>query len=380
MGHFLTEDQAAFRDAAEAFARKEIEPIANQIDQTESTPPELYRKVAEQGFFGLYIPEEYGGVGGDFVSTCLVLEELAKASPALAGVLAVEMILCPRIILHAGSEEQKRRILPRSASGERVMALSQTEPAGALNTAFHQTRLTPDGNNWRLNGAKLFCTQGEGKTYLVFCRTEQNGEQGYGCVIVEQEQDGFHVAPYEQKLGWRGTNTGGISFDDVLITPDNIVGNLLTANMEAIIPGASQPNTVAHAVTSLGCTVGLFDKTLAYVKDRNLYGEPMSRLSPVSDRLASIWTRIEAMRALCYTAARYVDAGQPGHYGSICKSWVCDTAFECCSTLLQMWGGSGMMDSTGVNRYFRDARAKMVAEASTEMHHDMIAKELLGLA
>ena len=381
MSHFLNDEQAALREAAAQFARKEIEPIANQIDRDEHTPPELYRKIAEQGYFGLYIPEEYGGTGGDFLTTCMVLEEFAKASPALAGVLAVEMILCPRIVIAAGTEDQKRRILPLSASGERAMALSQTEPAGAFNTAYHQTRLTADGNNWRLNGSKLFCTQGEGKTYLVFCRTERGGEKGYGCVIVEREQEGFEVAPYEDKLGWRGTNTGGISFTDVLITPENIVGDLLTANIEAIIPQAAQPNTIAHAATSLGCTVGLFEKTLEYVKSRNLYGEPMSRLSPIKDRLASVWTKIEAMRSLIYIGARYVDEGRGDLlYGSMCKAWVCDTAFECTSTLLQMWGGSGMMDSTGVNRYFRDARAKMIAEGSTEIHHDTIAREILGLA
>ena len=379
MSHFTTDDQAALRDAASVFARKEIEPLAARIDREERTPPELAAKVAEQGFLGLFIPEEYGGAGADLTACCLVLEELAKASPAFAGLLSVQMILCPEVILAVGNEEQKRRLLPPSARGERVMAYSQTEPAGAGNTPFHQTKLTPDGNGWRLNGAKLFCTQGEAKTYLVMCRTERDGVQGYGCVIVEQEADGFQVAPYEDKLGWRGTNTGPISFTDMVITPENVVGDLLTGNSDFFMI-ANQSSFLGHAATSLGCAVGMFEKTLAYVKERSLYGEPMHKLSPVADRMGMAWNKIEAMRALLYTSTRLFDDGRRDLVlGSTCKSWVCETAYEVCHTLLQMWGGSGMMDSTGVNRYFRDARAKLIAEGATEMHTSIIAKSVLGL-
>ncbi len=379
MSHFITEDQAALRDAAAVFARKEVEPLAARIDREERTPPELSAKVAEQGFFGLFIPEAYGGLGADLTSTCLVLEEIAKASPSFAGLLSVEMILCPLVLLAVGNEEQKRRLLPKTASGERLMAYSQTEPSGAGNIEFHQTRLTADGNAFRLNGAKLFCTQGEARTYLVMCRTERDSQKGYGCVIVEQEAAGFEVAPYEHKLGWRGTNTGPIAFTDIVITPENVVGDLLTGNQDFFMI-ANQASFLGHAVTSLGCAVGMFDKTLAYVKERSLYGEPMHRLSPVSDRLGTVWNKIEAMRALLYTSTRLYDDGRRDLLlGSTCKAWICETAFECCNTLLQMWGGSGIMDPTGVNRYSRDARAKMIAEGATEMHTSIIAKQVLGL-
>jgi butyryl-CoA dehydrogenase len=379
MSHIMTEEQAALRNAAAVFARKEIEPLAMQIDHDERTPASITRKIAEQGFFGLFIPEEYGGSGADLTSCCLVLEEIAKASPAYAGLLSVQMILCPAFIMGLGSNEQKARLLPPSASGERLMAISQTEPAGAGNIDKHLTRLTRDGNSYRLNGAKLFCTQGDAKTYLVMCKTEHDGRKGYGCVIAEQEADGFSVAPYEDKLGWRGTNTGAISFTDVLITPENIVGNLLTATQDCFVP-AVQPSTIGHAATSLGCAAGMFEKTLSYVKDRSLYGEPMHRLSPVSDRLAMVWNKIEAMRALLYTATRLFDDGRKdGMLGTTCKAWICDTAFECCTILLQMWGGSGMMNATGINRYFRDARTNMIAEAATEMHNAIIARRVLGL-
>lgn len=375
MSHFLTDDQRAMRDVAARFARTELMPIANEIDLTETTPEWVTRRCGELGFLGVFIPEEYGGIGADLTTACLILEEIAKASPAFAGVLSVEMILCPETVRILGSEEQKRRLLPPSASGERVMAYSQTEPSGAGNIAFHQTRLTPDGNGWHLNGYKLFCTQGHAKTYLVMCRTRQEDAEGYGCVIVEAEDTGFEVHPYEDKLGWRGTNTGPIAFSDVSISADDVLGNLLTGAADHA--PANEVSFLGHAATSLGCMEGLFDLTVDYIKQRNLYGAPMTQLSPVTDRMAQIWTKIEACRAMLYASTRMHDeGGMTLPLGSGCKAFICDTAFECTSQLVQMWGGSGMMNSTGVNRYMRDARTKMVAEATTEMHHSIIASSL----
>jgi len=172
------------------------------------------------------------------------------------------------------------------------------------------------------------------------------------------------VQTYEDKLGWRGTNTGPIAFTDVRISADDVLGDLLTANAD--IAPVNQASFMGHAATSLGCVEGLFDLTVSYVKDRNLYGEPMSRLSPVTDRLAQVYAKIEACRSLLYASTRLLDeGGMTGPQGSVCKAYICDTAFDCTSTLLQMWGGSGMMNSTGVNRYMRDARAKMIAEGAT---------------
>jgi len=372
MSYFLTEDQEAMRRVAQKFAREELMPIANQIDLDEHAPEWLTKRCGELGFLAIRIPEAYGGMGGDLTTACIILEELAKASPAFAGLLSVEMILCPGVVDILGTDAQKRRLLPDSASGHRVMAFSQTEPAGAGNTKFHQTRLTADGNAWRLNGHKLFCTQGAAKTYLVFCKTERDGQQGYGCVVVEREDEGFEVQKYEDKLGWRGTNTGPIAFNNVKISADDVLGDLLTGNAD--IAPVNQASFMGHAATSLGCVEGLFDLTVAYVKDRTLYGQPMHRLSPVTDRLAQIYGKIEACRSLLYSSTRLLDEGKmTGPQGSICKAYICDTAFECSSQLLQMWGGSGMMNSTGVNRYMRDARAKMIAEGATEMHHAIIA-------
>lgn len=375
MSYFLTEDQEMMQDVARKFARDELMPIANDIDINEETPAWVTKRCGELGFLGVTIPEAYGGIGADLTTACVLLEEIAKASPSFAGLLSVEMILCPGVVNLLGTEEQKQRLLPPSATGERVMAYSQTEPSGAGNIPAHQTRLTEDGNAYRLNGHKLFCTQGQATTYLIMCHTSRGDEQGYGCVVVESDAAGFDVQKYEDKLGWRGTNTGPIAFTDVSLSSEDVLGDLLTGNAD--IAMVNQASFMGHAATSLGCVEGLFDLTLEYVKDRNLYGEPMFKLSPVTDRIASIYNKIEACRSLLYASTRLLDEGKMVMpQGSVCKAYICDTAFECTSQLLQMWGGSGIMNSTGVNRYMRDARAKMIAEGATEMHHSIVAMTL----
>jgi butyryl-CoA dehydrogenase len=373
----LTEEQAALRDMAAAFARKEVEPIATRIDLDEVVPGSLVAKAAELGLFGLYTDPAYGGAGADLVSTCLVLEEIAKASPAFAGTLTVQMVLCPQTVELLGSEAQKLRLLVPHCTGERPMAYAQSEPAGTANITAHLTRLTPHGPGYVLNGAKLFCTQGSARTYLVMCRTrDREGHEGFGCAIVDREAAGLEVGPYEDKLGWRGTNTGPLSFDDVAIGEGDILGDMLTAAISH--KRANVANVLAHSATAVGCAQGLFDKTLDYVKQRRLYGRDMHELQPISYWLADCHARIVACRALVYSSVRQFEAGVlPPEQPHICKAFVCETAFEVTVKLLQMWGGAGIMNTTGVNRFMRDARAKCVAEGASEMHQAIIANHLL---
>ena len=377
MSYFLSEEQELIRDTARRFAQSELDPVANQIDREDSVPDALHHKAAELNFFGLFTPEPYGGMGQNLTSVCLVLEEIAKASPSYAGVISVEIILCPAALAIAGTEEQKRRYLIPSARGERLMAWSQTEPAGGGNAPYHLTRITPDGNGYRLNGLKLFCTQGRAETILVMGKTSHEGTTGYGCVLVDKSMPGVEPAPYEAKLGWRGTNTGTIGYNNVFIPPENVLGDLITG--AADLWQANVPSFIGHAATSLGCAQGLFDKTVAFVKERNLYSRPMYNCQPVSYWLAECYAKLEAMRSLLYTTARRWDAKLPDPVMStVCKAWICDTAFDVTHRLLQLWGGSGIMDSTGVNRYMRDARTNMVAEGASEMHYDMISAHVLG--
>jgi butyryl-CoA dehydrogenase len=378
---WLNEDQRALRDMAATFARKELEPIANQIDLDEHTPDELVAKAAALGLYGLYTSPEYGGSGADMVSVCLVAEELAKASPAFAGMLTVQMVLCPKTVEILGTEEQRLRILTKNSSGERLMAYSQSEPAGAANIGHHLTKVTPDDasgiGGYRIDGAKLFCTQGTAGTWLVMAKSkDRNGNEGYGCFVVEREDEGFEIAPHENKLGWRGTNTGPISFNNVFLSEDDVMGDILTAGFSH--RAANQANLLAHVATSVGCAQGLFDKTIDYVKQRRLYDRDMADLQPIGYWLAECHAKITTCRDSLYSTVREFEAGtmSPEKH-NICKAFIGETMFDVCVKLVQMWGGSGIMNSTGVNRYMRDARAKCVAEGATEMHYAIIANQLL---
>lgn len=376
----LTDEQEMLRDMARKFTEREVEPIANQIDIDDCVPDSLLNECAKLGFYGLYTSEVYGGLGQNLTSACLVIEEISKASPALGGMLSVQIILCPATLEMVATEAQKQKYLVPSALGERVMAWSSTEPSGTVDYFRHQARIEEHGNGYRLNGLKIYCTQGNAETFLVFARTTKDGKEGYGGVIVERGMEGFNPAIPEDKLGWRGTRTGTIAYDDIIIPRENLLGEFLTGRWEAA--PANSLGGIGHCASALGCLEGMFEKTVAYVKDRNLYGAPMHRLQPISYWLGQIWAKKEACRTWLYALVQAYDEGDLSVVREMgaCKAYLCDTVFECTNQLLQMWGGAGIMNSTGINRYFRDARTKMIAEGSSEIFYDAISSSLLGKA
>lgn len=377
MSNFMTEEQVLMRNVAREYAQNEVEPRATEIDKKDEFPEDLVKRAAELNFFGLMIPEKYGGLGSDMSTACIVLEEIAKASPALAGFLSVQIALCPVAVNTAGTEDQKRRYLIPSAKGEKLMALSQTEPSGVGNIAAHQTALTPDGDGYRLNGLKIFCTQGSASVYLVAAKTSLNGQMGYGEAIVEKGMPGFEVGKYEDKLGWRGSQTGTILFKDVFIPKENILGGLLTGNQD--IGLGNLAGNLGHAAGSLGCAEGAFAKTVKYVKERNLYGVPMHMLQPLSYWLADAYTKIEACRSLLYTTTKMFDEGKiDPNMVFTCKIFICETAVQITSNCLQMWGGHGIMTDVGINRYLRDARTNTIAEGASEIYMSSIAQSVLN--
>lgn len=376
MSHFITEEQELMRNVAREFAQNEVEPRANHIDKYDEFPADLVKRAADLNFFGLMIPEEYGGLGSDMTTTCIVLEEIAKASPALAGFLSVQIALCPVAVNVAGTDEQKQKYLVPSAKGENLMALSQTEPSGVGNIAAHETVLTADGDGYRLNGLKIFCSQGNASVFLVAAKTSEGGQTGYGEVIVEKGMPGFEIGKYEEKLGWRGSQTGTILFKDVYIPKENILGGLLSGNMDIGIGSLS--GNLGHSASSLGCMEGLFEKTVKYVKERNLYGVPMAMLQPISYWLADAYMKIETCRSLLYTTTQMFDQYNLNpNMVMTCKVHICETAVQVCSNLLQMWGGHGIMTDVGVHRYLRDARTNTIAEGASEILMSAIAQSIL---
>lgn len=376
MSYFLTEEQELIRNAAREFAQNEGEPGAIDMDLKDEFPADLIQRCAELNFFGINIPVEYGGIAAGVTTACVVVEEISKASPALGSLLMVHTSW-PAALVMSGTDYQKQKYLPKSASGECLGALAQTEPAGALNIMAHQTCLTPDGDGYRLNGLKIFCTHGNAKAFLVGARTKVDGKEGYGYVLVDEGAPGFEIGQIENKLGWRGSNTGTVLFKDVYVPKENVVGDLL--NGAQAIGMAALFGNLSHSASALGCAEGIYAKTITYVKERNLYGYPMTVLQPISYWLADIYTKIEACRSLLYSTTRMFEEGNiRPEMAFTCKAYICETAFEVSNKCLQMWGGHGIMNDVGINRYVRDARTKVIAECTTEMHLTNIAQIILA--
>lgn len=376
MSYFLTEEQELIRNLAREFTKNEVEPRAAEIDAKDEFPADLVKRCGELGFLGVHIPEEYGGTNTGITTACVIIEEISKASPTLGGLLMI-YTSWPAGIAFGGTKEQKEKYLPGLATGEHLGTLAQTEPAGAMNIGAHETKLTRNGHGYILNGLKIFNTHGDATVWLVGARTSRNGDNGYGFVLVDKDTPGFEIGKNEKKLGWRGSGTGTVIFKDVHVPEENVLGDLI--NGAASFGMGALYGNLTHAAASLGAAEGLFDKTLAYVKQRNLYGVPMTMLQPVSYWLADAYVKIEACRALLYDTTRLFEEGKVRpDLASACKAYICDTAFEITSRLMQLWGGHAIIDDTGINRYMRDARTALTAEGSSEMHLANISQIILA--
>ena len=381
MSYFLTEEQELIRNIAREFSQEEVEPRAKEIDLTDEFPVDLHKRCGELGFFGVHIPEEYGGTNAGLTAQCVIIEEISKASPALGGLLMVQMSW-PEGIVASGSEKQKK-YLPGLATGEEVGALAQTEPSGAVNVDAHETRLTPNGDHFLLNGLKIFCTHGGATLYLVGARLELDGQDGYTFVLIDKDRPGLEIPKGEKKLGWHGTETGTVIFKDVVVKEEDFMGGEIfsTSNLmeDNSLGAGSFYGNLATAANSLGCAEGMYNKTLAYITQRELYGMPMPLLQPISHRVGKMYATIEACRAMLYDSCRMFDEGiMRPDLALSCKGWICDTAYDIINECMMMWGGHSIMDDTDVHRYLRDARTQMHAEMTSDMHYAFVAQMLLS--
>ncbi len=382
MSYFLTEEQELIRNIAREFAENEVAPRVKEIDRTDEFPVDLHKRMGELGFFGVHLPTEVGGTQAGLTTQCVIIEEISKVSPMLGGLLMVQMSW-PAGIAVAGSEEQKKKYLAKLATGEEIGALAQTEPAGAMNIDAHQTRLTPEGDHFLLNGLKIFCTHGGATLYMVGARLELDGKDGYTYVLIEKDRPGLQVPKGEKKLGWRGSETGNVIMKDVVVRAEDFMGGKVYRSLnlmeDSSLGAASFYGNIATAANSFGAAEGIYYKTLEYVKQRTLYGVPMTMLQPISHRIGKLYAELEACKALLYDSCRLIDQGvmRPDLAFS-CKGWICDKSYEIANECMIMWGGHSVMDDTDVHRYLRDLRMGMHAEMTSDMHYAFVAQMILS--
>jgi butyryl-CoA dehydrogenase len=375
----LTEEQTMARDAVREYAEAEIAPRAREYDEAEKFPLEQLSGLAEIGCLGMIIPEQYGGAGFDTVSYALALEEIAKADASVAVIVSVTNSVCCFPILSFGTEEQKQKYLIPLAKGEKLGAFCLSEPQAGSDATNLKTRAVLDGDDYIINGTKSWVTNGGySDTHIVMAITgEKDGKKEVTAFIVEKDTPGLAVSSIEHKLGQRASQTTELSFTDVRVSKDNILGKLGEGMKVAF---ASLDNgRIGIASLSVGIAAAAFAEATAYAKDRVAFGKPIAEHQAIQFKLADMATEIEASRLLTLRAALAKDAGNPktGVYASMAKLYASETANKVCADAIQIHGGNGYSRHYNVEKYYRDARITTIYEGTSEIQRIVISRGIL---
>ncbi|MBO7278879.1 MAG: acyl-CoA dehydrogenase [Bacteroidales bacterium] len=377
MNFELNKTQALFRQMIREFADKEVKPLAAEIDEQERFPMETVKKMAELGIFGIPLPTEYGGAGGDNIMYSIAVEELSRVCGTTGVVVSAHTSLCLAPIFEHGTEEQKRKYLPKLASGEWLGAFGLTEPNAGTDASAQQTTAVLEGDEWVLNGNKIFITNaGYAHVYVVFAMTDKSkGVKGISAFIVEADTPGFSVGKKELKLGIRGSATAELIFDNCRIPKDNLLGKL--GGGFGIAMKTLDGGRVGIASQALGIAQGAMDETVRYTKERKQFGKSLSAFQNTQFQMADLQTKVEASRLLVRSAAFKKDMGQPySADAAMAKLFAAETAMEVTTKAVQFHGGYGYTREYPVERMMRDAKITEIYEGTSEVQRMVIAGKL----
>ncbi len=376
----LTEEQVLLRDTVRRLATDRIAPRAAEIDRTSTFPEDIRQLLAEQDVLGLPFPVEHGGVGGDLLTVCLAIEQIARACATSSLILIVQELGSLPLLI-AGSSEQQARFFPDLASGKVLAAFGLTEPDAGSDAGSIRTRAIRDGDSYVLQGTKRFITNGSVAGLItVFAVTDPDGPKHHrlSCFAVEVPTKGFRVERLEHKLGIRGSPTAELAFEGVRVPAANRIGaegdgfSIAMATLDR-----SRPGVAAQAV---GIAQGALDAAVAYARDRQQFGQRIGDFQMVAAMLADMDSQIEAARQLLYTACGEIDAGGPdvARWSAMCKLIAGDTAMRVTTDAVQVLGGYGYIDEFPVERMMRDAKITQIYEGTQQVQRLVIARALLG--
>ncbi len=378
MPYMLTEEQQMMRDTVRKLAQNEFAPRAAEIDRERRFPRENIQRMAELGLMGVPIPEEYGGAGCDFLSYIITIEEISRACASTGVILAVHSSLGTLSILYFGTEEQKRKYIPKLASGEYLGAFALTEPNAGSDPSNLSTTARLDGDHYIVNGNKIFITSGgEADVYVTFVRTgQEKGHKGITCLLVDRDTPGFSIGKTEEKMGLHGDVTTELIFDNARVPKGNLLGkeNEGFKVAMALLDGGR----IGIGAQGLGIAQAAFDVAREYAKQRVQFGKPIAEFQAIQFMLADMATRIDCARMLVYRAARLRDMGLPySKEASMAKMYATDTAMEVTTNAVQILGGYGYCRDYPVERYMRDAKITQIYEGTNQIQRLVIAKHLL---
>lgn len=373
----FTEEQLMMRNMVRDFAKTEIEPYIEKMEQGEF-PREVLNKMAELGLMGITIPEKYGGSEMDFMSYIIAIHELSKVSAVIGVILSVHTSVGTNPILYFGNEEQKQKYVPKLASGEFLGAFCLTEPSAGSDAGSMKSKAVKEGNSYKINGSKVFITNGgEADVYIVFATTDASqGSKGVSAFIVEKDTPGLIIGKDEHKMGLHGSRTVQLTFEDMKVPAENLLGQegegfkIAMANLDV--------GRIGIAAQALGIAEAAYEAAVGYAKERVQFGKPIAAQQGVGFKLADMATAVEASKLLIYRAADLRTRGLScGKEASMAKLFASKTAVETSIEAVQVFGGYGYTEDYPVERYFRDAKVTEIYEGTSEIQRLVIGKHLL---
>jgi hypothetical protein len=376
----LSDEQQAVRRMTAEFTDREIVPHAAAWDRAEQVDLSIVKKLADLGIFGITIPEEYGGSGGDHLTYCVVLEELGRGDSSVRGIVSVSLGLVAKTILKEGTDEQRGEWLPRLCSGADLACFALTEPDTGSDAGALSTRATAVDGGWRIDGAKMFITNGTwASVALVFARTGGPGPKGVSAFLVPLPSEGLQVAEVHGKLGLRGQATAMLSFDDVFVPSSALLG--AEGQGFSIAMAALAKGRMSLAAGCVGIIQGCLDAATGYALQREQFGRKIASFQLVQQLLADISVEADAARLLTWRVADLIDRGQPfATESSTAKLFASEAAVRAANAALQVFGGYGYIDEYPVGKYLRDARVTTVYEGTSQIQKLIIGRALTGVS
>jgi alkylation response protein AidB-like acyl-CoA dehydrogenase len=374
----LSEEQQAIRDAARSFAESEIKPYALEWDETQTFPLDTFASMAQLGFLGIMVPPELGGAGLGAMENAIIIEEIARACPAVALSIAAHNGLCTGHILGFGSEALKQKYIPDLASGAVLGAWGLTEPSSGSDAGGMQTVGAREGDHWVLNGAKNFITHGTyGKTAVIMAITDRaKGAKGISAFVLDKSMPGFSASKKENKLGMRASDTSSLLLDNVKIPAENLIGEEGEGFIQAlkILDGGR----ISIAALSVGCAQGAFEAAMKYAQERKQFGKSLAEMQGIQFKLSQMAMKLDAARLLTYKAASLRDQGEPyGEAASMAKMFASEICVNVCEEAIQIHGGYGYIKEFPVEKFWRDSKLLTIGEGTSEVQRMVIARHEL---
>lgn len=374
----LNEEQLHLKKSVREFAEREIAPHVMEWDEAGEFPLATVKELGKLGLLGIIFPAEYGGAGMGYVEYVTAVEELSRVDGSVGIIIAAHTSLCTNHIFIAGSEEQKKKYIPKLATGEFIGAWGLTEPGSGSDAGGARCNAIRKGNQWVINGTKTFCTNGHYADVVVVIAVTDKAAHTHGlsAFLVEKGTKGFRPGKKENKLGLRASDTAELIFEDCVVPACNLLGKEGDGFIDAmrVLDGGR----ISIAALSLGIAQGAFDAALKYAKQRKQFGKPISEFQAIQWKLADMATEIDAARLLTVRAAALKDAGEKTTMeSSMAKLFASETAVKCANEGVQIHGGYGFIKDYPAEKFYRDVKLCTIGEGTSEIQRMVIARQLL---